>query len=411
VALVITLFVVALVSVLVLEYYFDASVELDLAANYASDTQAYHLALAGVSFARTLLLRDPDREVDGLEDLWARLGALPTCVPPQQLLTLAGEGALGGSLVLERLTGFTEATASEVPCVSLRIVDEQSKLPINALVQAGSGQTPPPQGAQPQPPATGAPRPPRAGSPPNPRQGSSPTPSPGATGCVGMHADWEPIFKQLFEKLQIEEDKFAAVVDWLDQGDVPCGLGGAEDAYYEALKPRYKARNGPMHTPGEIRLVRGFDFDTLAKLFPEPSPEAALQDCRKRSPEEMADVDLGSNCYLTPYGTGLEAKVNLNTAPPEVLQILLAGIHEGVGSVDNLVKEIVEKRPFEDSAFNELTIIEAEVRNKLQKVAGVQSTYFRVTSTGTIGAIQKRVVVVLKRDQQETLSLVYLKVE
>src|SRR5881296_2977800 len=51
VALVVTLFVVALVAVLVLEYHFDASVELDLAANYANDVQAYHLALAGVHFA------------------------------------------------------------------------------------------------------------------------------------------------------------------------------------------------------------------------------------------------------------------------------------------------------------------------------------------------------------------------
>ena len=34
IALVITLFVVALVTVLVLEYHFDAAVELDLAANY-----------------------------------------------------------------------------------------------------------------------------------------------------------------------------------------------------------------------------------------------------------------------------------------------------------------------------------------------------------------------------------------
>jgi hypothetical protein len=67
-ALVITLFVVALVTVLVLEYYFDASVELDMAANYASDAQAYSLALSGVNMAQALLLRD-DREVDGPEDL------------------------------------------------------------------------------------------------------------------------------------------------------------------------------------------------------------------------------------------------------------------------------------------------------------------------------------------------------
>ena len=55
-----TLFVVVLVTVLVLEYHFDASVEIDLAMNYASDVQAYHLALAGVRFAQALLERPHD---------------------------------------------------------------------------------------------------------------------------------------------------------------------------------------------------------------------------------------------------------------------------------------------------------------------------------------------------------------
>src|SRR5215468_9582130 len=68
-ALVITLFVVALVAVLVLEYHFDASVELDLAANYANDVQAYHLALAGVRFAQAMLQRDNSKS-DGPENDW-----------------------------------------------------------------------------------------------------------------------------------------------------------------------------------------------------------------------------------------------------------------------------------------------------------------------------------------------------
>ena len=57
-ALVLTLFVVALVTILVLEFHFDAAVEIDLAMNYANDVQAYHLALAGVRFAQALLGQD-----------------------------------------------------------------------------------------------------------------------------------------------------------------------------------------------------------------------------------------------------------------------------------------------------------------------------------------------------------------
>ena len=58
VALVLTLFIVALVSVLVLEYHFEAAVELDLAHNYGSDVQAYHVALSGMRLAQELLAYD-----------------------------------------------------------------------------------------------------------------------------------------------------------------------------------------------------------------------------------------------------------------------------------------------------------------------------------------------------------------
>lgn len=388
VALVITLFVVALVAVLVLEYYFDASVELDLAANYASDAQAYALALSGVNIAQALLSRD-NREVDGPEDPWYRLGALPTCFPPQQLLSLLGEASSGGPLILEKPMSFVEATTGETACVILRIVDEQSKLPLNALVSLGAGETPP---------ATDTPEPTPTGGATNSGQSTAPTtPAPMASSSV--NSDWEPVFKQLFENLRIEEDKLAAVIDWLDQDDTPVGLGGAENAYYETLKPQYRARNGPMRTPGELRLIRGFDFETLARLFPGAAPEA------------MADVDLGNNIYVTPYG----ATVNVNTASPEVLEILLAGLYESSGSVTRDVKEIVAKR--QEKQFDDLKqvkdlLIEAAVQSKLERVASVKSTHFRVISTGMIGVIQKRVVAVFNRDQEEAvISLVYLKVE
>src|SRR4030095_5719308 len=86
-ALVLTLFVVALVTVLVLEYHFDAAVEIDLAMNYAGDVQAYHLALAGVHFAQALLQQAP-KDTNGPEDTWYKLGIVPACFSLQQVLQL-----------------------------------------------------------------------------------------------------------------------------------------------------------------------------------------------------------------------------------------------------------------------------------------------------------------------------------
>src|SRR5262249_8103204 len=150
-ALVITLFVVALVAVLVLEYHFDASVELDLAANYARDVQAYHLAMAGVRCAQALLQQD-DPKTDGPDDLWYKLGLVPACFAPQQLLALAAAGAgeglaaggadTKGAAFVDRL--LADASPGDAGCIRLRITDEDSKLPINALMSPPTSPNPPP---------------------------------------------------------------------------------------------------------------------------------------------------------------------------------------------------------------------------------------------------------------------------
>ncbi len=188
IALIITLFVVALVTVLILEYHFDASVELDLAANYASDVQAYQLALSGVSFARALLLRDDDK-ADGMEDLWFRLNLIPVCFPPQQLLSLAGDGG-GGAFFLDSESAEQphEVSEDDQGCVTIRIIDEQGKLPINALMPAGN----------------------------------SPDPNP----------IWRPIFEEFFTSFQIEEDLLDTLVDWIDQNDLPRGVGKTGACYH-----------------------------------------------------------------------------------------------------------------------------------------------------------------------------------
>ena len=259
IALVLTLFVVALVTVLVLEYHFDASVEIDLATNYASDVQAYHLALAGVRFAQALLQQAP-KDTNGLEDIWYQLGRVPACFSPQQLLELATAG-LGEGLPTEGRDARTalsqrvaDPRAEEIGqggagCVSLRITDENSKLPINALM--------PPNGDENQPPS----------------------------------AVWVSIFQRFFESFKIDPEVVDALIDWLDTGDNPRGTGGAETSYYQSLPIPYAPPNGPMRTPGEFHLVKGLDdVETLAKLFPGATLEA------------VADLDLGSNNYLTPFG-------------------------------------------------------------------------------------------------------------
>ena len=282
-ALVMTLFVVALVTVLVLEYHFDAAVEIDLAMNYASDVQAYHLALAGVRFAQALLQQAP-KDTNGPEDTWYKLGLVPACFSPQQLLELATAG-LGEGVptegrdtkrsVEQRLEDMSQGGAG---CVSLRITDENRKLPINVLR--------PPNGDENQPP----------------------------------DQRWVSIFQKFFESFKIDPEVVDALIDWLDTGDNPRGTGGAEKSYYQSLPIPYAPPNGPMRTPGELRLVKGLDnVETLAKLFPGATPEA------------VADLDLGSNKYLTPFGAEqTQAATPPATGTPPGRQALRQGARQAL---------------------------------------------------------------------------------
>src|SRR5215831_2777700 len=358
-ALVITLFVVALVAVLVLEYHFDASVELDLAANYASDVQAYHLAMAGVRFAQALLQQD-DPKTDGPDDLWYKLGLVPVCFAPQQLLALAaagaGEGlAAGGSdtkgaAFVDRL--LADASPGDAGCIRLRITDEDSKLPINALWL----------------------------------QQASPNPAPGGGGTTNP---WVEIFKDFFVGPQgffkTDPEVLDALLDWM----TPSARRNSRSAssYYERLPVPYKPPvDGRMRTPGELRLVKGLDNpEELAKLFPGTPPEA------------LADIDLGSNAYLTTAWADdpnplRNAKVNVNTAMPEVILSLFRGSPATHSGAEDTVRQLLTKREQEPLTQADLGTFKVPAA-----VAGIKSTYFRIESVGVVGNVRKKIVTVLKR--------------
>ena len=80
--------------------------------------------------------------------------------------------------------------------------------------------------------------------------------------------------------------------------------------------------------------MRHFDCETLAKLFPG-------KECK-----DMAGIDLGRNNYLTPFSDGPDtAKVNLNTAPEEVLKALTQDLACVEAILENrlLIKAAVRK--------------------------------------------------------------------
>ena len=101
----------------------------------------------------------------------------------------------------------------------------------------------------------------------------------------------EPLFRILGGLGQQDASEVvAAIEDWRDADDDERPFG-AENYYYGSLTHAYACKNGPFENLEELLLVRGVTPALYAQVEP----------------------------YVTVYGAG---QINLNTAPPGVLQVL-----------------------------------------------------------------------------------------
>jgi general secretion pathway protein K len=104
------------------------------------------------------------------------------------------------------------------------------------------------------------------------------------------------IFLRLLDKLELSPGLADKLVDWIDTDDTPRPQG-AETGFYKTLSTPYAAGNAALATYDELRMIMGFNEAILLKLFP----------------------------YVTVYrdsSGGTSSKVNINTAPAELLAVL-----------------------------------------------------------------------------------------
>jgi general secretion pathway protein K len=175
------------------------------------------------------------------------------------------------------------------------------------------------------------------------------------------------VFRRLLETLGVDAAVADAVVDWLDNDDAP-RVGGAESAYYLGLPYPHRAKNDLFDTVGELRLVRGVTHEVFEKLRP----------------------------YVTVLSSG---KVNLNTAPKEVLMSLSAGSDAAeAGAIDSATADAIvayrTEHPFakpEEIGNVSPYLRELFRRTRLRDLVDVQSTAFRVRATGEFGDTSRTV--------------------
>ncbi|MBI3328568.1 MAG: type II secretion system minor pseudopilin GspK [Nitrospinae bacterium] len=228
--------------------------------------------------------------------------------------------------------------------LTLRVTDEGGKINLNALVS----QTDTPQPSSP--------------------QGRPPPDNP-----------WIQIGQDLFQRLGIDPTLVGAIKDWVDQDDLATGGGGAESSYYRGLEKPYTARNGPMETMGELRLIRGFTDEVFLKLGAK---------------RVGGIVDPTTNAYLTvlPTQPGAMWKVNLNTAPP----LILASLTGEVGQFAELIVQQRSKAWIEKMGDLQQLGITGVAFNDFNRRGTLTSTYYLLDARGTVGEITKQVTALLK---------------
>ncbi len=155
-----------------------------------------------------------------------------------------------------------------------------------------------------------------------------------------------------------------AIVDWLDPDSID-SPGGAESDYYLRLVPPYEARNGPMPTIGDLRLIKGIDETMFRRL------------------ENFITV--------TP-----SSRVNINTAPPEVLMAVAPQLSETPSALDSILQARAE-HPFTNLTDASQLPGVGSLSNPLPATLATTSDYFTVTGLGSFAGTRTYVYATIRR--------------
>lgn len=184
--------------------------------------------------------------------------------------------------------------------------------------------------------------------------------------------------KRLGSSLNISDEIWYALADWIDKDDLPRSNGG-ENTYYLSQKPSFSCRNNMLLSLSELSLLRGFKLEWLNSLRP----------------------------FVTVYSAQPGAplsQVNINTAPKEVLMALDEAIDE------RMAERIMEERrlkPFRNTG--ELSRISGGevLSQKLVGKATVKGTLFRIVTVGKVKETARTVETVLRTSGGGTPDILY----
>ena len=174
----------------------------------------------------------------------------------------------------------------------------------------------------------------------------------------------ETQMRRLFRALGIPEERLNPVLDWLDADDIE-RQDGAEGYFYQSLEDPYECANGPFLTVGQVFLVRGMrEYERFGE---------------KKSKRLMD--------FLTIHSDG---KININTAPVEVLESLSDGIDSALAQA---IVEYREEEPFESIGdLSKVAGMDGDILSEIRPWITVKSSTFsieaHVNCNGAVASIR-----------------------
>jgi len=268
VALILALVFVVLLAVIVTEFTYGMQVDATLISQASTETEAILAGRSAIALSMSVLAAD----------------------------LIIGEEEARGQQGVGVYDSLDEPWASGTPVVdyndamvAIQIVDEYSKLNLNALIYEDS---------------------------------------------TGQEIEFEPLVaavRYIFAQRSQDADPTDAILDWLDADD-ETRPNGFERDYYEELSPPIAIKNGPMDSLEELLLIPGVSLELYFAEFEEELDPPLLP---------FADV-------FTVHGHP-EGRVNVNTASTDVLEAMFAGASETMGtsgSAEQILQRREEVGPF-----------------------------------------------------------------
>jgi len=277
IALMIVLWVLVLLMALATEFAFSMKMEVNTTRNYKEDTESYYLAKAGLNLALAELLKTA--RFHSIHDEYGWITGNPAPVPATENVTEETEEGVQEFDIVNRTD-----IELEHGTITYTIRDENGKIAINTA----------------------------------------------SKDTLNKLLEYSGV-KDKLDRSIISD----SILDWIDKNKNH-RINGAEDDYYQTLRPPYYAKNGKLETLSELLKVRGITDEIFYG-----------------SQEEDGEYK-GIAQFLTVYNF---PSVNPNTAGEEVLQILFP---------PEQVAEILGNRSAKGYHSNSL------------------STFYRVTSTGKV---------------------------